>query len=288
MARYSNPDTKRLDRTRLNVELFRGDGEFVSRTEAKVIGANLEGFDVIELDFAGIEQIGQGFADQLFRLGLNDHPTAELVPLDAQRHRGDDRRCREVGPRTLTTQRIRRSLKCLTRDFVPPREIQLSSYEQRVIAGPLRPRPDPYVNTPPTGVTGGWRLRSDGRRGPRCGDRDVLRLGRFRIVGSLDGSTVQGPLTAVTRPRPVRGVSHGASVRAGRRPSRRVRCRGWSGEERTGARNGGYRPAGRAASCRWPWPWWPWPFRSPSGSRPHRRRQPTRPDRRDPAFECQR
>ena len=83
MARYSNPETKKLDRTTLSVELFQGDREFVSRTEAKVIGASLEGFDVIELDFSGIEQIGQGFADQLFRVWLNDHPTARLVPLNA-------------------------------------------------------------------------------------------------------------------------------------------------------------------------------------------------------------
>lgn len=83
MARYSNPESKRLDRTRLDVGLFRGAGEFVSRTEAKVIGASLEGFDVIELDFAGIDQIGQGFADQLFRVWLNDHPEAELIPLNA-------------------------------------------------------------------------------------------------------------------------------------------------------------------------------------------------------------
>ena len=85
MARYTSPETKRLDRTTLRVELFQGGGEFVSRTEAKAIGASLEGFDVIELDFTGVEQIGQGFADQLFRVWLNDHPTARLVPVNANR-----------------------------------------------------------------------------------------------------------------------------------------------------------------------------------------------------------
>lgn len=78
----SDPVSQRFNRTTIKVALFR-EGDFVSRTEAKLIGARLEGFEVIELDFTGIDQIGQGFADELFRVWVSDHPTSRLVPLNA-------------------------------------------------------------------------------------------------------------------------------------------------------------------------------------------------------------
>jgi len=82
MSEVSDPVTSRLNRTTLHVELFR-EGDFVSRTEAKLIGARLEGFEVVELDFAGVDQVGQGFADELFRVWAREHPDIELAPLHA-------------------------------------------------------------------------------------------------------------------------------------------------------------------------------------------------------------
>lgn len=83
-AERSDPETGRFDKTTIHVDLFRvRGGSFVSRTEAKRVGAHLEGFGVIELDFAGITEIGQGFADQLFRVWARDNPTSRLVPLNA-------------------------------------------------------------------------------------------------------------------------------------------------------------------------------------------------------------
>ncbi len=82
MGALQDPVTQRLNKTSIRVNLFR-QGEFVSRTEAKLIGARLEGFEVIELDFTGITQIGQGFADELFRVWANDHPSSHLVPVNA-------------------------------------------------------------------------------------------------------------------------------------------------------------------------------------------------------------
>ncbi len=82
MEAQQDPVTQRLDKTSIRVELFR-QGDFVSRTEAKLIGARLEGFGVIELDFSAISQIGQGFADELFRVWVNEHPSSRLVPVNA-------------------------------------------------------------------------------------------------------------------------------------------------------------------------------------------------------------
>ncbi len=82
MGELQDPVTLRLNKTTIRIDLFR-QGEFVSRTEAKLIGARLEGFEVIELDFSGITQIGQGFADEMFRVWANDHPSSHLVPINA-------------------------------------------------------------------------------------------------------------------------------------------------------------------------------------------------------------
>ena len=83
-AELSNAETGRFDKTTIHVNLFKEHGgSFVSRTEAKAIGTRLEGFEEIELDFAGIAEIGQGFADQLFRVWTRENPSSRLVPTNA-------------------------------------------------------------------------------------------------------------------------------------------------------------------------------------------------------------
>jgi len=82
MGSVQDPVTQRLNKTSIRIELFR-QGDFVSRTEAKLIGARLEGFEIIELDFIRITQIGQGFADELFRVWANQNPSSYLVPVNA-------------------------------------------------------------------------------------------------------------------------------------------------------------------------------------------------------------
>ena len=53
---------------------------FVSRSQAKRLLVRFERFEYIELDFAGIEEIGQGFADEVFRVFCSRHPSVEIVP----------------------------------------------------------------------------------------------------------------------------------------------------------------------------------------------------------------
>ena len=36
----------------------------------------------MELDFSGIDEIGQGFADELFRVFANAHPEITLTPVN--------------------------------------------------------------------------------------------------------------------------------------------------------------------------------------------------------------
>jgi len=79
---FSAPDLHGFNKSTVRVSLF-GEGDFVSRSEAKRIGAHLEDFNLVELDFSGIEQVGQGFIDELFRVWQLAHPETRLVPINA-------------------------------------------------------------------------------------------------------------------------------------------------------------------------------------------------------------
>lgn len=77
---YTDEDTFAFDKSRTTVKLFEFDVSFVSRSEAKRLARNLERFREVVVDFQGIEQVGQGFADELFRVWARDHPETKLVP----------------------------------------------------------------------------------------------------------------------------------------------------------------------------------------------------------------
>ena len=81
---FSDPGRFGSNKTAIRVSLFE-EGGFVSRTEAKRLAAHLESFGKVELDFEGIESVGQGFIDELFRVWQNDHPQTHLVPIRANR-----------------------------------------------------------------------------------------------------------------------------------------------------------------------------------------------------------
>ena len=55
---------------------------FVSRSQAKRLLARFENFERIELDFSGIDEIGQGFADEVFRVFTNQHPSSHIVAIN--------------------------------------------------------------------------------------------------------------------------------------------------------------------------------------------------------------
>lgn len=57
--------------------------EPVARSQARRILYRLEEFKQIEFDFEGVEFMGQGFADEVFRVFQNQHPDIELIPIHA-------------------------------------------------------------------------------------------------------------------------------------------------------------------------------------------------------------
>jgi anti-sigma regulatory factor (Ser/Thr protein kinase) len=73
-------DEFEFSRTRIRVELFEIGVRFVSRSEGKRLMHGLERFREVILDFTGVEGVGQGFADEVFRVWSRDYPHVALVP----------------------------------------------------------------------------------------------------------------------------------------------------------------------------------------------------------------
>lgn len=80
----SGPDDYAFARTVVPVRLARLGGEnLISRSQAKRLLQRVERFRSVALDFAGVEKIGQSFADEIFRVFANEHPAIELIAVNA-------------------------------------------------------------------------------------------------------------------------------------------------------------------------------------------------------------
>lgn len=58
-------------------------GNPVARSQARRILRRLDEFEEIIFDFQGIDFMGQGFADEIFRVFQNRHPSIRLIPVNA-------------------------------------------------------------------------------------------------------------------------------------------------------------------------------------------------------------
>lgn len=66
----------KFERTKVLVKLFKAD--FISRSEARRLLQGLDQFREVILDFSGVKSLGQGFADEVFRVFQNSHPEIEI------------------------------------------------------------------------------------------------------------------------------------------------------------------------------------------------------------------
>lgn len=81
---FTAGDSFGFDKTVVPVRLARiGNENLVSRSQAKRLVARFEGFKTVLLDFTGVEEIGQAFADEIFRVFANAHPEVGLVEINA-------------------------------------------------------------------------------------------------------------------------------------------------------------------------------------------------------------
>jgi hypothetical protein len=82
---YSDPEEYTFDKTVVPLHLAQYEGEkLVSRSQAKRVSHRFERFKRVELDFAGISEIGQPFADELFRVFVAAHPRIRVTPINTE------------------------------------------------------------------------------------------------------------------------------------------------------------------------------------------------------------
>jgi hypothetical protein len=70
-----------FSKTIVPVKLAKHEGEkLVSRSQAKRLVMRFEKFETVVLDFEGVEDIGQAFSDEVFRVFAKAHPSVKLIP----------------------------------------------------------------------------------------------------------------------------------------------------------------------------------------------------------------
>lgn len=80
----SGPDDFTFDKTVVPMRLAKyGTEQLVSRSQAKRLIARFDRFKIVVLDFEGVDSIGQGFADELFRVYARAHPDIRLETVNA-------------------------------------------------------------------------------------------------------------------------------------------------------------------------------------------------------------
>ncbi len=81
---YADPDKQPgFYKTHIPVNLMQYEGELLlSRSQAKRLITRFDKFLEVILDFQGVSEIGQAFADEVFRVFKNAHPDVHLVPIN--------------------------------------------------------------------------------------------------------------------------------------------------------------------------------------------------------------
>jgi anti-sigma regulatory factor (Ser/Thr protein kinase) len=78
---YSNSEYE-FDKTEIKIRLTKPEGDYVSRSEAKRLLFGLEKFKRIVIDFKGVAGVGQGFADEIFRVFQKARPQIQIEPIN--------------------------------------------------------------------------------------------------------------------------------------------------------------------------------------------------------------
>jgi anti-sigma regulatory factor (Ser/Thr protein kinase) len=78
------PDDMTFSKTVVPVRLARvGTENLISRSQAKRLLARVDQFKSVQLDFSEVPEIGQAFADEIFRVFALAHPQVQLEPINA-------------------------------------------------------------------------------------------------------------------------------------------------------------------------------------------------------------
>jgi anti-sigma regulatory factor (Ser/Thr protein kinase) len=78
---FTDPEALRFTRTRTTIKLSSMGATLISRSEARRVIQRLTNFTHAVLDFAGVDVVGQGFCDEVFRIFARQHPEVTLEPV---------------------------------------------------------------------------------------------------------------------------------------------------------------------------------------------------------------
>ena len=80
---FAAPEEFSFDKTIVPVRLAQYEGEtLVSRSQAKRLTMRFDRFRTVILDFAGVDTIGQAFADEVFRVFQAGHEEVRMLPIN--------------------------------------------------------------------------------------------------------------------------------------------------------------------------------------------------------------
>jgi anti-sigma regulatory factor (Ser/Thr protein kinase)/biotin operon repressor len=83
MDQFAAPEEFNFAKTIVPVRLALYEGEkLLSRSQAKRLSLRFERFANVVLDFSGVDEIGQAFSDELFRVFAKAHPSVVLAPIN--------------------------------------------------------------------------------------------------------------------------------------------------------------------------------------------------------------
>jgi len=81
MQKYQG-DVVGFTKTHVPISLGKYPGEqLVSRSQARRVLARIDRFSDVMLDFQGVQEIGQAFADEIFRVFKNAHPDTKITAI---------------------------------------------------------------------------------------------------------------------------------------------------------------------------------------------------------------
>lgn len=76
------PMEEGFNKTRIPIKEVCQEGEPMARSQARKILRQIEQFKKVELDFAEVDFMGQGFADEVFRVFRERCPEIEIIPIN--------------------------------------------------------------------------------------------------------------------------------------------------------------------------------------------------------------
>lgn len=72
-----------FSKTTVTIRLYKMESKYISRSQARRIVSGLEKFKTITLDFKDVKLLGQGFADEIFRVWKSNHPDISIKTINA-------------------------------------------------------------------------------------------------------------------------------------------------------------------------------------------------------------